>query len=102
MEIKHTAVSGTVESSDIMITIAPNDTHEIKIDLESSVEKQFGNQIRKVIKDTLANLGVDSVDVTAVDKGALDCTVQARTINAVHRAADVDAYDWKEIDSWNA
>ena len=38
----------------------------------------------------------------AVDKGALDCTIQARTVTVVHRAAEVENYDWKEIDSWNA
>lgn len=47
------------------------------------------------------NLKVTAAKVEAVDKGALDCTIQARTIAAVHRAAGIDQYDWKEIDSWN-
>ena len=47
------------------------------------------------------NIGTDR-EVVAVDKGALDCTIQARTVTAVHRAAEVENYDWKEIDSWNA
>lgn len=101
MEIKQTAVAGTVESSDIMITLVPNDAHEIEIDLDSSVEKQFGKQIRKVIIDTLGLLNVESVKVVAVDKGALDCTIQARTIAAVYRAAGIENYDWKEISTWN-
>ena len=38
-----------------------------------------------------------------IDKGALDCTVQARTIAAVYRAAGTAGeIDWKEIDAWNA
>lgn len=102
MELKHSAVAGTVESSDIMITINPSDTKGIDIELESSVEKQFGKQIRKVIKEALETLGVNSASIVAVDKGALDCTIKARTITAVHRAADQESYDWKEIDSWNA
>lgn len=101
MEIKQTAVAGTVESSDIMITLVPNDAHKIEIDLDSSVEKQFGKQIRKVIIDTLGLLNVESVKVVAVDKGALDCTIQARTIAAVYRAAGIENYDWKEISTWN-
>ena len=101
MEIKKSAVVGTLESSDIMITLNPSTSGEIKIELESNVEKQFGNQIRKVIETTLRQLGVTSVDVVAVDKGALDCTIQARTITVVHRAAEVAQYDWKEIDTWN-
>lgn len=101
MEIKQTAVAGTVESSDIMITLVPNDAHEIEINLDSSVEKQFGKQIRKVIAETLALLKVESVKVTAIDKGALDCTIQARVISAAYRAAGEATYDWKEISTWN-
>lgn len=69
--------------------------------MDSSVEKQFGKQIRRVIKETLALLKVDSVKVVAVDKGALDCTIQARTIAAAYRAAGIEEYDWKEISTWN-
>ncbi|WP_165006504.1 MULTISPECIES: citrate lyase acyl carrier protein [unclassified Enterococcus] len=100
MEIKKTASAGTVESSDVLITVEPNERKSISISLESSVEKQFGRQIRQVIKKTLADLGVESAVVTAVDKGALDCTIAARLLTAVHRAAEQE-YDWREIDSWN-
>ncbi|MGX7076968.1 citrate lyase acyl carrier protein [Globicatella sulfidifaciens] len=101
MKITKTAVAGTLESSDIMITVSPNTEEEVSINLSSSVEKQFGARIREVIEKTLSNLKIDSVLVEAVDKGALDCTVQARTIIAVNRALGVTDYDWKEIDSWN-
>lgn len=100
MEIKQTAVAGTLESSDIMVTVHAGAGQGLIINLDSSVEKQFGAQIRKVIGSTLERLGVTSATVDAVDKGALDCTVQARTIAAVHRAAGIEQYDWKEIDSW--
>lgn len=100
MDIMQTAVAGSLESSDIMITVNPA-TDGITIDLKSSVEKQFGRRIRQVIEETLKHLGVNGVLVQAVDKGALDCTIQARTIAAVHRAAGLDQYNWKEIDSWN-
>ena len=102
MEIKKSAVVGTLESSDIMITLNPSDAGRIDIQLESSVEKQFGAQIRRVIEDTLTRLGIQSAQVVAVDKGALDGTIQARTITVAHRAADLSEYNWKEIDSWNA
>ncbi len=103
MEIKKTASAGTLESSDIMITIQKSETEGINLHLESSVEKQFGRRIREVISKTLENLNVSSAKVVAIDKGALDCTVMARTITAVHRASkeDINQYDWKEIDSWN-
>ncbi|MGY3748843.1 citrate lyase acyl carrier protein [Vagococcus acidifermentans] len=98
--IKH-AVAGTVESSDIMITVQPVETEENTIELESSVEKQFGQQIRKVITEILEKTGVHGVAVTAVDKGALDCTIKARMITALHRAAETESYHWKELDLWN-
>lgn len=101
MEITTTAIAGTVESSDIMITVSPNDEKKIAINLNSSVEKQFGTRIREVIETTLKYLGIDAVTVDAVDKGALDCTIQARTITAINRALNIKKYDWKEIDSWN-
>ena len=69
--------------------------------MDSSVEKQFGKQIRRVIKETLALLKVDSVKVVAVDKGALDCTIQVRTIAAAYRAAGMEEYDWKETSTRN-
>lgn len=99
MEIKSTGVAGTVESSDIRVTITPA-AQEIEIDLDSSVEKQFGDQIRQVIRETLEKLKIKEAKVVAVDQGALDCTVQARTIAAAHRAAEA-TYNWKEIASWN-
>ena len=103
MELKQQAVAGTTESSDIMVAIDPVGGDAVEIDLDSSVEKAFGARIREVIEQTLANLGVTGVCVTAIDKGALDCTVQARTIAAVYRAAGKDGeFDWKEIDAWNA
>lgn len=101
MEIIKTAVAGTLESSDIMITVSPNPEKTVIINLDSSVEKQYGAQIRELIKNTLENLGIKSVIVDAVDKGALDCTIQARTITAINRALDVQKYNWKEIDKWS-
>ncbi|EOL45748.1 citrate lyase acyl carrier protein [Enterococcus caccae] len=101
MEIKQNASAGTTESSDILITLAQNDAKGIHIDLDSSVEKQFGRQIRAKIQETLEKLAVTNVKVNAVDKGALDCTIEARTIAAVYRAAGEEMIDWQVIQSWN-
>jgi citrate lyase subunit gamma (acyl carrier protein) len=91
MEIRKTVVAGTLESSDIMITLAPGqDT--IEIDLTSSVEKEFGDAIREEITKTLTDMGIESAKVTAVDKGALDCTIRARVKTAVCRADGTEAF----------
>jgi citrate lyase subunit gamma (acyl carrier protein) len=94
MEILKTSVAGTMESSDIMITLEPG-SNGIDIELQSLVEKQFGRQIREVIAGTLAEFQVKSAKVTAVDKGALDCTIKARVKAAIHRASGEISYEWK-------
>lgn len=86
MKIEKVAKAGTLESNDIFIMITPNDNNEIEVDLESIVIKQFGEQIRKVIIDTLDEIGVNSVTVKAKDKGALDYTIRARVKTAIERA----------------
>lgn len=88
MKIVKTGVAGTMESSDIIVTIEPADTEEVKLNLESDVMQQYGKKIEETILDTLHKLNVTSAIVTAVDKGALDCTVAARTEAAVYRASD--------------
>lgn len=92
MEIKN-AVAGTLESGDIQVQIAPNDKPGLQINLESSVAFQFGEQIKKVITETLTELGVDNAVVQANDKGALDCTIRARVTAAAVRATGKDV--WK-------
>lgn len=91
MEIKN-AVAGTLESGDIQVQIAPNDNKGLQINLESSVAFQFGEQIKKVITETLTELGVDNALVQANDKGALDCTIRARVTAAAVRATGKDVW----------
>lgn len=86
MEITKVAKAGTLESNDIFIMVSPNDNGTIDIELESIVMKQFGEQIMKVIEETLKDLGVKSITVKAQDKGALDYTIKARVETAIARA----------------
>ena len=91
MDIKN-AFAGTLESGDILIQIAPSETGTLQVDLESSVAFQFGEQIKKVITETLTDLGVDNALVKAPDKGALDCTIRARVTAAAVRATGKDVW----------
>ncbi|WP_032120440.1 citrate lyase acyl carrier protein [Clostridium amazonitimonense] len=88
MKISNVAKSGTLESNDVFIMVSPNEEDIIDIQLESIVMKQFGEQILKVIKDTLKDLGVESVTLKAQDKGALDYTIKARVETAIKRAIE--------------
>lgn len=88
MEILKPAIAGTLESSDCLVTVEPG-AGEVCLDLESSVIRQFGPQIRKVIAETLERLDVTDANIKVVDKGALDCTIKARVEAAVFRSNDV-------------
>ena len=87
MEIKTTAVAGTLESSDIQIMTSKG-SNGIEIDLETEVKKAYGDQIEKVITDTLKAYGLENAKVNATDKGALDCVIKARTLAAAQRATE--------------
>ena len=87
MEIERPAMAGTLESSDCQVTVEPGDGR-IDFTLESAVINQYGNQIRKVVFETLSHLGVDNIKISIVDKGALDCTIKARVEAAVSRSVD--------------
>ena len=100
--IEKQAMAGTLESSDLQIIIDRNDGQGIEIDLQSSVKNQYGRRIREVLIDTLNNLGVENAKLKVSDKGALDCTIIARTIAVVHRAADAtEKIDWEGLEEWN-
>ena len=81
-----------MESGDIMVTICPGEG--LQINLQSSVEAQFGRQIRALISETLEGLGIKDAHVDAIDKGALDCTIRARVTAAAVRATGKDV--WKD------
>ena len=94
MEIKKSAVAGTLESSDCMVTVEPGDGR-IDLSLESAVIRQYGRQIRRVIFETLERLDVTDAKLTVVDKGALDCTIKARVECAVYRSNGIrDSLPW--------
>lgn len=93
VEIRKQAIAGTLESSDIMILLDQGE-NGIEIELKSAVMYQFGEQIREVIRQTIADAGVTDVKVVATDRGALDCTIKARVLTAIHRAAESTDYKW--------
>lgn len=95
MKLITTGNAGTMESNDIMITVEPSDAGGVQVELTSSVYQQFGKQIIAVIRETAADYGVENALITAVDKGALDCTVRARVATALTRAAKWHDYTWE-------
>ena len=90
MKILKPAMAGTLESSDLQVTVEPGD-NGIELEMKSSVMNQYGRQIRETVLETLARLDVQDARVTVVDKGALDCTIKARVECAVFRSAGVSS-----------
>lgn len=96
MKIIKKSISGTLESSDVLITVEINPAGGNWINLESDVEKQFGKQIKQVIEKALKDFEVTDALVTVIDKGGLNCTIQARIETALMRATCKDAYSWEK------
>lgn len=94
MQITKIAVAGTLESSDAQVRIEPANT--LNIELNSSVGKQFGDDILATIKEVLTQFDVTAAQVTVEDKGALDCVLRARLKAALLRATD-EQIDWGKV-----
>lgn len=85
MQLVKESVCGTLQSNDCLVRISPAQTLELEI--KSSVKNEFGEQIEKVIRKTLAELKIGGCKITIEDKGALDCTIASRVQTAVERAS---------------
>lgn len=85
MEVKREARAGTEEKSDIVVTVSPG-SEGIRLELESTVARSFGNAIRTTIENVVREAGVTDVNIRASDKGALDYVIKARTKTALARA----------------
>ncbi|MRS89624.1 citrate lyase acyl carrier protein [Enterobacteriaceae bacterium RIT714] len=96
MKIVRESLAGTQESSDLMVKIAPADG-ELEIVIRSEVIKQFGEQIRQVVDETLRGMDVRQGLIIVEDKGALDCVIRARLQSALLRAAEDQAIDWRKL-----
>ncbi|MDF2929929.1 MAG: citD 1 [Anaerospora sp.] len=87
VQLLRPAQAGTLESNDIMITVAPGEAGGgVVIELDSLVMAQYGAVIRQTLADTVAVQGITDVYIKAVDRGALDCTIRARLLAALARA----------------
>ena len=82
------AQAGTIESSDILVSIAPAPAGTgIQLDLVSQTMPQYGGHITKLITGILEEQGVADAMVQANDMGAIDLVIEARVKTALGRAA---------------
>ena len=87
MQIRKSAIAGTVESSDLMVRVEPGEG-KLEVTIDSAVKERFGDLIRASVEDVLKAFGVDDAKVFVDDRGALDCVIRARVETAVRRAVE--------------
>jgi citrate lyase subunit gamma (acyl carrier protein) len=83
-QIIRRASAGTLESSDVLVQIAPSDDG-LHIQLDSVVQAQFGDDILSVVKEVLDECGIEQANLNIQDRGALDCVIRARVETAIIR-----------------
>lgn len=87
MKLNKASNAGTGDKGDILINLEPLSSVENVIELTSSVEKKFGEQIKKVINEMLVQYDLTNTKVIANDRGALDYAIRARVETAIVRAS---------------
>jgi citrate lyase subunit gamma (acyl carrier protein) len=85
MKVVKKGVAGTMQSSDLMVFVEPADC--LKIEIESTVIKQFGDLISAKVNEVLAKNGVTAGNIRLTDRGALDYAIEARIETALQRAS---------------
>ncbi len=84
MQIRHKVQAGTMQSSDLMVFLEP--AEELRIEIESTVKKQFEHLIREQVEKVLQQFSVTSGVVRISDRGALDYAIAARLEAGLKRA----------------
>ena len=84
MQILKKGQAGTMQSSDLMVTVEP--AEGLTIEIESTVKKQFEHLIRAKLEEVLVRHDVRAAKVSISDRGALDYAIESRIEAALQRA----------------
>ena len=85
MRISKKAQAGTMQSSDLIVSVEP--ANELILEIESTVQQQFGHLIQERAQSVLRRLKVERGRIVISDRGALDYAIEARVEAALRRAA---------------
>ncbi|OIP82786.1 MAG: citrate lyase acyl carrier protein [Porphyromonadaceae bacterium CG2_30_38_12] len=89
MEIVKKAQAGSFESSDVLVLIEPVEKGTgRKIEVDSAVQRQYGDQILTIIQESLDEYEVNDIHLVFNDKGAIDTVIKARLETAIKRASN--------------
>ncbi len=84
MRISKKTQAGTMQSSDLIVYVEPADA--LIVEIESTVQQQFGHLIEARVRQVLKRLGVEQGRISIADRGALDYAIDARVEAALRRA----------------
>lgn len=76
--------AGRSAKEDCVVALSPGGSG-VKVELESSVSRLYGQRIREVVRDTLGRLGIRDCTAAIKDQGALDWVLMARCEAAARR-----------------
>jgi citrate lyase subunit gamma (acyl carrier protein) len=87
MKALASVTAGSLESSDVLITVTPLEEERVEYVIESIVIQQFGKRIRRVTEEMAQQAGLTGARIHVQDRGALECTLRARLETAIERSA---------------
>ncbi len=88
MEIVRESNSGTLQSSDVMVIVKPASNKGRAITIESTASSRYKKQIEELVNNVLDEMGVEDIDITLKDQGALPFALKSRIKTAVKRASN--------------
>lgn len=89
MKPQHPSQAGTFESSDVIVLIEPLEIGSgRKIEIESIVKLQYGDNLKTVVNEILDQYELTDIHIILKDKGALEPVVKARLETAILRSID--------------
>lgn len=99
LQVKKAAIAGTLESSDVQISIEPA-AAGIDIALDSVVKLQYGDAILETVRAVIEKFQLTNARITINDKGAIDAVIRARMHSVICRATET-RYDWAQENSYD-
>jgi len=86
LKILRQARAGSLESNDLMVMVKPLEEEEgITLEVNSIVQNQYGDRIRKIVREVIEEMNAEDIYILIQDRGALDCTIKARVETAIKR-----------------
>lgn len=83
---KRQARAGSLESSDLLVVVEERKAGAgLEIVLSSIVEKQYGDKILQIARETAEEMKLTDALLMIQDRGALDYAIRARIETAVER-----------------